>query len=99
MQILCMKNVCFFSQETLQIYERPRAFKRENQPHRKTANRAKMNLCNSRNILKMKVGIIFSNKVIPKIGWMMIMMMITQSFDMCSLNSHVFEVVVRALIA
>ena len=48
---------------------------------------------------KMKVGIIFSNKVIPKIGWMMIMMMITQSFDMCSLNSHVFEVVVRALIA
>ena len=46
----------------------------------------------------MKVGIIFSYKVIPKIGWMMIMMMITQSFDMCSL-SHVFEVVVRALIA
>ena len=43
----------------------------------------------------MKVGIIFSYKVIPKIGQMM---MITQSFDMCSL-SHVFEVVVRALIA
>ena len=67
MQILCMKNVCFFSEETLQIYERPRAFKRENiQPHSKTVNRAKMNY--SRNILKMKVGIIFFYKVIPKIG-------------------------------
>ena len=97
------KMFVFFSEETLQIYKRPRAFKRENfQRRSKSANRAKMDLrnsrCNSRNILKWKWASFSPTKLFQKLGrWWLWWWL--HSLLICVLSHMSFEVVVRALIA